>query len=101
MNTHGWRERLAAAVKADGRSMRALSLALGGSEGYVHSILKDEKEPGIERLLALCEVLNVSPAYILLGLDVSPEGQRLIAALRGNRERIQAALALIQDEADG
>ncbi|QUS59196.1 helix-turn-helix domain-containing protein [Pseudovibrio brasiliensis] len=73
-----WKERLKEAVKKDGRSMAAISRACGRSPQYVTQIFSYDKEPTIGNLTKLCEALNVSPVYIVSGIDLPKELEPLI-----------------------
>ena len=72
-------------------SMRALSMKAGQSEGYVAGILNVGKEPTIGPLMAMCEVLKVSPAYILLGIDLDQEGLDFLQAWKKLPPEVQEA----------
>lgn len=74
----GWRGRLEGAVKASGKSPRAISLAAGRAHGYVFSLLNEGKDPTLTNLSAVCRVLGVSLPSILYGQDVTPEGEELL-----------------------
>jgi lambda repressor-like predicted transcriptional regulator len=78
LNEAGWKARLQAAVKAGGHSMRAISLEAGLSQHYLHSILEDGREPTVAGVIAIAEVLGVSPGELIDGRRVSPETQRLM-----------------------
>ena len=71
-----WRKRLKEA--AEGKSLRAVSLAAGCSPGYLHGILRSNKEPTIARLVKLCDVLGVSVTYVVLGIAWNPTQERLL-----------------------
>lgn len=92
-----WRERLAAAIAADAckRSMRDVSIAAGLSAGYVHGILKDGKEPTLDRFMRICEVLDVSAASVLTGADLSRETETILRAIEGNKDVRSAILVLL------
>lgn len=75
-----WRQRLQQAVDRDGRSLRAISLAAGLPETALWEVLNTDKVPGIDRLQAICEALKVSISYILEGIELSPESERLLKA---------------------
>ncbi|WP_312530351.1 helix-turn-helix transcriptional regulator [Paracoccus sp. (in: a-proteobacteria)] len=96
MENDAWRERLAAAVKQSGRSLRSLSMAAGKGPGYVHSLLSEGKSPTIENLMELCKQIGTSPSYILYGVDVQPEDAEIIAAMRDDPETRDAVLALLR-----
>ncbi len=90
-----WRDRLATALSDEGKSLRSVSLAAGAGPGYLHSVLKEGKEPTIGFLLAVCDAIPVSPIFILLGIDAEPEDVALIRALHERpdlRDGILAAL---------
>jgi transcriptional regulator with XRE-family HTH domain len=96
----GWRDRLAAHLKASGKSMRQVSLASGNGPGYLHSILKDGKEPTIDNLASVCDAAEVSLLFVLFGLDVSREDERILQLLRdhpGSREGILQILSARQE----
>lgn len=61
--------------------MRAVSIAAGCGPGYLHGILKDEKEPTIERLLRICSELGVSLTYVILGIELTQAQERLLLLL--------------------
>lgn len=90
-----WRTRLEEAVAASDKSASALSLEAGTARNYLYSILKEGREPTIAKLLALCDVLKVSPVYLLYGFDVDPETADLIVAIQGNPRAREALLSLL------
>jgi hypothetical protein len=73
-------QRLREAIDADGRSDSAISTAAGFTRSYVSHIFNQGADPSVESLLKLCATLDVSPAYILTGAQVTPEGERLLKA---------------------
>lgn len=91
-----WRDRLAAAIEERGETMRSASLKASLGANYVHGILKDGKDPTVEKLLALCDALGVSPAYILLGEKMPPEVEALLLLMQSSKERREAILALLR-----
>lgn len=91
-----WRDRLAKAIEERGETMRSVSLKAGLGANYVHGILKDEKDPTVERLLAICQALNVSPAYILLGSETTPEVEAILLLMQGSESRRKAILDLLR-----
>lgn len=91
-----WRIRVERAVSEDGRSLRDISLAAGLSHGYLHGILRDGKEPTLDRFVRICQELGVSLSYALLGADVTPETEVIIEALADDEETRSAVLALLK-----
>jgi transcriptional regulator with XRE-family HTH domain len=74
----GWRKRLAASVKADGRSLREISLAAGLGHNYLHTVLKVGKEPRISQIGKLAETLGVSISWLMEGIEIDPDSARLL-----------------------
>lgn len=99
MEQETWRDRLAGAIKRSGKSMRAISLATGRGPGYVHSILKDDKDPTIDHLIEVCEQVGVSLSYLIYGFDVSGENEKILHLLQGASPlRRKGILQILEDE---
>lgn len=98
MTDDTWRDRIEAAAKKDGRSLREISLAAGLSHGYVHGVLRDGKEPTLDRFIKICKALDMSLAYALTGVEVSGKTLDLIEAIERGGPRRDAILALLQDD---
>lgn len=93
--SEGWLTRLEAAIKADGRAPRAISLAAKLGPNYLSEMLTKGKVPGIDKLLKLCSELNVSAAYIVTGLEVTAKEEEYLTLLGGlSDENISTLLAL-------
>ena len=90
-----WRPRLEKAVQDDGRSLRDISLASGLSHGYLHGILRDDKEPTLDRFERICSTVGVSTAYILIGLNVSPETEAIMRQIEGDAGKRRALFDLL------
>lgn len=97
-NDTGWRSRLIEAVETSPKSMRAVSLAAGRGPGYLHSVIRDGKDPSVDHLASVCSELGVSLPYILFGMDISPETEEIVRALQDNPSKRKAILALLQSE---
>lgn len=76
--------------------MRSASLKAGLGHNYLHGIIKDGKDPTVERLMKVCSALNVSPAYILLG-DAPSEADDLLRLIQERPERLAAIVQLLRD----
>lgn len=97
MEETAWRTRLQEKIDATGRSMRSVSIKAGVGENYVHSILKEMKEPTIGNLSSVCRELGVSVSYILYGVDITPENERLIKLITdADPERREIALKVLR-----
>lgn len=91
-----WRDRLEKAIERDGRTLRDISLGAGLSHGYLHGILRDGKEPTLDRFLRICQELGLSSAYALTGADVSFETEEVLRLIEGDQEARRAFLALLR-----
>lgn len=78
-----WRERLKAAIERKGRSNRDVSLATGHSPGYLHGVLVNGKEPGVDSLVKVCAEVGVSLTEIVFGAEMSPETEKLLKLFAG------------------
>lgn len=72
-------DRLITAIQADGRDFKALSLAAGLGQNYVQQLVKDRKEPTLERLAAVLTVLGrASALYVITGVEMTAEDEQLL-----------------------
>jgi lambda repressor-like predicted transcriptional regulator len=90
-----WRARLAEAIQVSGKSARAVSTEAGLGVGYVHSILKEGKDPTIERLVAVCDAIPVSLIYVLYGVDAEPDDIEILKLLQENPSARRGILAIL------
>lgn len=90
-------KRLNVAIEITGMSKRAISLASGNGAGYVHSITSDGKEPTIGNLARVCAALEVSLSFILYGVDISEESEKIISLLEKNPEKRDAILHILRN----
>ena len=92
-----WRVRLTQKIEESGKSMRAISLACGRGEGYVHSILKDGKNPSAEALAEVCAEVGTSMSYVLYGIERSAEEEEFLKLfLRASPDVRAAILTLLR-----
>lgn len=92
-----WRDRLQQALDTSGKSAREVSLAAGKGPGYVHSLLKAERDPTIENLLAVCNALEISLSWLIYGYQVSPETEEILSLLEGAPSSRDAILQILRD----
>jgi len=92
----GWRDRLQAALDKKGKSAREISLKAGKGPGYLHSILKEGKDPTVESMGAVCDALEVSVASILLGVEMSRNTEEILKRLEGSEEDQLSMLRLLK-----
>lgn len=89
--TGDWRDRLEAARKASGKSKRAVSIEADCAPGYYHGMITGKQEPGLERLMRIASVLNVSLPFLLYGMEIGPRQERLLRHFEQLDERGQVA----------
>jgi ribonucleoside-diphosphate reductase alpha chain len=90
-----WRARIESAIKADGRSLREISLAADVSHGYLHGILRDNKEPTLDRFLRICAAMHVSAVYVLTGLEMNQETEAIVRQLQADAKARKAIFAIL------
>lgn len=100
MGQETWRDRLAAALKKSGKSKREVSLSAGMGAGYVHSILKDGKDPTLAHLITVCDKVGVSLSYVVFGFDVSAENERILQKLQGAPPQMREGIEKILEDQD-
>lgn len=104
MADSSWIERLSQALTEKRVSMRELSLAMGRAPGYVHSLVKDAKQPSINNMVAMSDKLGVSLMWLVFGIEMSGDAERLLrlySSLGPDQQReflrmAEAAAALAQ-----
>lgn len=101
MGNGTWRERFSDAVARSGMSQREISVAAGRAPGYVYGILKENKDPTIDNLVALADVLGVSITWLITGADVSPDQETLLTLYAGLPVEDQAALRRLAEAIAG
>lgn len=80
--------------------MRAVSLDAGLADTYVFQMLRHNKQPTVDKFLAICRALNVSPVEILTGVKRDPSLDQ-IDALFADMPRKKRAAFLAMLEAMG
>jgi transcriptional regulator with XRE-family HTH domain len=69
----GWQNRLRERLDADPRSYSDISLAAGLGRNYIQQMLKNGKEPGVEKLSRILEELGTDASiYVLSGHEFDP-----------------------------
>ena len=87
-----WRVRLAQKIEESGKSMRAISIAIGRGEGYVFTIMKEGKNPTAETLAEICAEVGTSISYVLHGFDISAEGEEFLELFSRASPDVRAAI---------
>lgn len=74
-----WRERLAEAIQADGRSLRELSRAAGVGENYVQQLLHEAKDPRFQKLQDVLQALgSAATIYVILGFRINSDAESFL-----------------------
>lgn len=92
-----WRRRLYEAIRADERSMSAISQAAGLGVNYVEQLMKSDKDIRVPVLLKLCATLNISPGYLFTGVNLNGEGERLVRLVEhAPAEKLRSLIRLLE-----
>lgn len=92
------RQRLRDSLAESGRSMRNVSLEAGLAHGYLNSILNEGKEPTVPNIARICREMDVSLAWILLGINASPRAVKLIEFMERNPDRVDSILSILGEK---
>lgn len=97
-NREDWKIRLENAAAGTGRSLRDISLSAGLAHGYLQSILKTDRDPTIENLIAVCKEINVSLSYIMFGFAISAETEEILTLLENFPNAREGILQILRDK---
>lgn len=94
-----WFDRFLELIEADGRGMKAISLAAKCGENYVQQMVKNGKRPTVDKFMAILDVLgSASAVYVLTGFKLSQADMTIIDRLSSAGEkRRQAMITLLDD----
>ena len=92
MSESSWKTRLADGIKAKNKTQREVSIAAGKGPGYVHSLLKEGKDPTIHNLLAICEAADLSLTWVLFGFEISRETEEIVRELEATPPELRDGL---------
>jgi transcriptional regulator with XRE-family HTH domain len=95
-----WRERLQQAYTATGESMRAISLRAGISHNYLYTILVKGQEPSITSMMKLADALGVTLSWLLYGIEIGAQEERLLRLYSQLPERQRQAILDLAGGAD-
>ena len=97
MMAEGWKERLLAAIDADGRNDRQISNDAGLGQNFVNQFRTTSREPRVKQVIKLADALGVSLAYLFLGEEITPEDEEFFQFLRESTpEGREAVLQLLK-----
>lgn len=78
---------------------RSVSLAAGKAPGYVHSLLVEGKDPSVDNLTKVCEVVGVTLPYVLYGYQMSPATERLLLLIESRPDLRDGVLKILESQA--
>lgn len=96
LNESGWKDKLRAALEDRSMSMRAASLGAGLGPGVVNSWFKDNKDPSMSNLLAVCRFAGIDSAFVLLGFHINDKTVELLRLIEENPDRRDGILHLLR-----
>lgn len=97
-----WRSRLQQAIDKSGKSLRSISLEAKVSPGYLHSILKEGKEPTLGRLIRIADTIGASLSNIAYGVKMTGDEEQLLRTYAQlNRDQREAFLRLAKSTVAG
>ena len=93
-----WLTRLKALIEADGRSLRQVSIDAGLGPNFVQQMLKDGKDPTIEKLQAVLLALGQDKLlFVMTGVDLSPSDIEFLRLLKAAPENVRGSIRQILD----
>lgn len=95
-DTQAIKDRLHQSLKDASISLRAASINAGVGTGYVQHLVTSDVEPSISKLATICEKNGISLAFVLLGLDLSPQKQRLLDLIEKDPSKLESLLVLLE-----
>lgn len=78
-----WYPRLIEMIEADSRSLAQLSALLGRGQNYVQQMIRNDKEPGADKVAKLLEVLGSDAAlYVMTGIKIDHRDLELLELMK-------------------
>lgn len=78
-----WRQRLSRLIIERGFSRKSLSRAAGLGETYLRDVIDIGRDPGVEKLTIICDLLGVPIEYVLHGDGAVAQRVPIIGAVAG------------------
>jgi DNA-binding phage protein len=89
------RQRILDELKRQRRSQSDVAEKAGLGHGYLTNILKRGQMPSVDKLHALANELGVSVAWIMYGVDVPPDFDRVLDLMNREPKKFHALMALL------
>jgi transcriptional regulator with XRE-family HTH domain len=93
-----WRDRIETLLADRNLSMRSVSMRAGLGENYLVGIMREGKDPSIERIIKVADALNVSLAWLLYGMEIGPEEEKLLRLFARLPEKQRRAILDLADD---
>jgi len=93
---NNWKVRLLEIIEKSGRTQKDISVEAGLGRAYLYGVCREGKEPSVENFLAICKALNVSPAFVLFGWNITEKQQELLRLLGSSDDKTEAVLTLLR-----
>ncbi|MEP1637298.1 hypothetical protein [Ascidiaceihabitans sp.] len=90
------RNRLAEELERVNIKMRPASINAGLGGGYLSSVISDGVEPSVEKLARICNANGLSFPYVVLGLKMTTDQQRLLTLIGENPDRAEHIASLLE-----
>lgn len=92
----GMRARLKHAVQESGLSQNEISLRSGNSVSYVSGVLNQGRDPQMSKIAAVCEILSVSPIWLLYGFDVPDGADEIFQLVADHPDQVESVASLLR-----
>ncbi|NVK56678.1 MAG: helix-turn-helix transcriptional regulator [Alteromonadaceae bacterium] len=90
------RERVRAAIDSHELSARQILIKAGLGPSFLGGFLIEKKDPRLSSLAKLADALGVSLIYLIYGVELSQESERVLRELDKNPARRDHILGLLQ-----
>lgn len=90
------RQRIRDELERQRRSQSDVAEKAGLGHGYLTNILAREQMPSVDKLHSLCKELNVSVAWVMYGVEMPPDFERVFELMKSDPKKFYALLALLE-----
>ncbi|MFV1591176.1 helix-turn-helix transcriptional regulator [Phaeobacter sp. JH20_36] len=90
------RQRIKDELKRQRRSQSDVVEKAGLGHGYLTNVLSRGQMPSVDKLHALCDELGVSVAWIMYGVEMPQDFDRVFDLMQKDPKRFYAMLALLE-----
>ncbi|UWQ77376.1 helix-turn-helix domain-containing protein [Leisingera sp. M658] len=90
------RQRILDEIERQGRSQADVVEKARLGHGYLTNILKRGQMPSVDKLHALCDELGVSVAWVMYGVEMPADFDRVFDLMQRDPKKFYAVLALLE-----